>query len=159
MKINRKLLGCSLIFAIILSLFSFPSLGIRSFAAPPAAGQGPVDQAPNLPMTAPLVQDQTRDGELSKHFRKYDVVRMDPAAAWPALPAPRPGSRRYRRRRGPGSPDTGHDSAGSRRPVASPRRCRCSAPAGLRIRQCRRTPVSGARCARATRCPACPGLR
>jgi hypothetical protein len=32
-------------------------------------------------MTAPLVQDQTRDGELSKHLRKYDLIRMDPAAA------------------------------------------------------------------------------
>lgn len=81
MKINRKLLGCSLIVAIILSLIAFPSLGIRSSAAPSPAVQGQVDQSPKPPLTAPLVQDQTRGGELSKHFRKYDVVRMDPAAA------------------------------------------------------------------------------
>ena len=78
MKINRKLLGCSLIAAIILSLISFPSLGMRSFAAPSTSIQ---DQAPKPPMTAPVVQDQTSDRELSKHLRKYDLIRMDPAAA------------------------------------------------------------------------------
>lgn len=76
MKINRKLLGSTLIVAILLSLISFPSLGMRTTAAPAVQ-----DQPPKPPMTAPLVQDQTRDGELSKHIRKYDVVRMDPAAA------------------------------------------------------------------------------
>jgi hypothetical protein len=78
MKINRKLLGCSLIAVIILSLISFPSLGMKSSAAPSSAVQ---EQAPKPPMTAPLVQDQTRDGELSRHLRKYDLIRMDPAAA------------------------------------------------------------------------------
>ncbi len=32
-------------------------------------------------VTAEIVQDQTPDQELSKYFRKYDVIRMDPAAA------------------------------------------------------------------------------
>ena len=30
-------------------------------------------------LTGQLVQNQTRDQELSKHFRKYDLIRMDPA--------------------------------------------------------------------------------
>ncbi|HEU4509761.1 MAG TPA: hypothetical protein VFR78_16105, partial [Pyrinomonadaceae bacterium] len=78
---NRKLLGCSLIAAIILSLISFPSLGMKTSAAPSPAVPSQVSQAPKPPMTAPLVQDQTRDQELSKHLRKYDVIRMDPGAA------------------------------------------------------------------------------
>jgi hypothetical protein len=73
-KLNRKLLCSGLIAAIILAVLVFPSLGSKSSAAPAKAAQDSV-------VTAELVQTQTRDEELSKHFRKYDLVRMDPARA------------------------------------------------------------------------------
>lgn len=72
MKINRILLGFSLV-AILLSALAYPSLGIRN---PPASAKA---QDGKL-VTGQLVQGQTRDVELSKHFRKYDLIRMDPHA-------------------------------------------------------------------------------
>jgi Metallo-peptidase family M12/Calx-beta domain/Reprolysin family propeptide/Bacterial pre-peptidase C-terminal domain len=71
-QIHRKLLSSGLIAAIILSVLAFPSLGSKSFAAPANAAQEPV-------VTGELVQSQPRDEELSKHLRKYDLIRMDPA--------------------------------------------------------------------------------
>ncbi|HKG80039.1 MAG TPA: M12 family metallo-peptidase, partial [Pyrinomonadaceae bacterium] len=53
------------------SVLAFPSPGSRSSAAP-AKAQDPI-------VTGQLVQGQTRDEELSRHFRKYDLIRMDPA--------------------------------------------------------------------------------
>src|SRR5215212_8554072 len=71
MKINRKLLCSGLIAAMTFSVLAFPSPGSRSSAAP-AKAQEPI-------VTGQLVQGQTRDEELSRHFRKYDLIRMDPA--------------------------------------------------------------------------------
>ena len=73
MKNNRKLLGSSLIAAIILSVLAFPSLGVKNHAAS-ARFQDP------LPVLGQLVQGQTKDEELSKIFRKYDLIKMDPEA-------------------------------------------------------------------------------
>jgi hypothetical protein len=72
-KTNRILLGCSLIATLLVSALAFPSLGIRN---PPAAAKGQEEPL----VSGQLVQVQTRDGELSKHFRKYDLIRMDPHA-------------------------------------------------------------------------------
>src|SRR5215204_4155104 len=73
MKINRRLLCSGLIAAMTFSVLAFPSPGSRSSAAP-AKAQDPI-------VTGQLVQGQTRDEELSRHFRKYDLIRMDPARA------------------------------------------------------------------------------
>ncbi len=75
MKNNRKLLGCSLIAAIILSVLvlPYPSLGSNSSRVAAKAQDEPV-------MTAHQVQGQRPDEHLSKHFRKYDLLRMDPGA-------------------------------------------------------------------------------
>ena len=74
MNTHRKLVGCSLIAAIALSLLPYPSLAVKSQqpAAKPQAEPALVGQ---------LVQNRTPNEELSKHFRKYDLIRMDPVAA------------------------------------------------------------------------------
>ncbi|HET6855111.1 MAG TPA: M12 family metallo-peptidase [Pyrinomonadaceae bacterium] len=72
MKSTRKLLCSGLVAALIFSVLAFPSLGTRSSAAPATARQEPV-------LTGQLVQGEPRDEELSRHFRKYDLIRMDPA--------------------------------------------------------------------------------
>jgi len=72
-KTNRIFLGCSLIATLLVSALAFPSLGIRN---PPAAAKGQEEPL----VSGQLVQVQTRDEELSKHFRKYDLIRMDPQA-------------------------------------------------------------------------------
>jgi hypothetical protein len=74
-KIHRTLLCSGLVAAIIFSVLAFPSLGSRSSAAPANAAQ----ESPVL--TGQLVQRDARDEELSKHFRKYDLIRMDRASA------------------------------------------------------------------------------
>jgi hypothetical protein len=71
-KSNRKLLCSGLVAVLIFSVLAFPSLGTRSSAAPAKAQQEPV-------LTGQLVQGEPTDEELSRHFRKYDLIRMDPA--------------------------------------------------------------------------------
>ncbi len=74
MKNTRKLLGCSLIIAIISSLLAFPSFGIKN-------QPGTVQAQQDEPLViGQLVQSQTPDQELSKHFRRYDLIRMDPGS-------------------------------------------------------------------------------
>ena len=73
MKINRILLGCSLVVTALVSALAYPSLGIKN---PPTSARTQDEPL----VTGQLVQGQTRDGELSKHFRKYDLIRMDPDA-------------------------------------------------------------------------------
>ena len=77
MNTKRKLLGCSLIAAIILALLPYPSSATRSVLVPVAKSQN----QPKPVVTGQLVQDQTPNKELSKYFHKYDLIRMDPAAA------------------------------------------------------------------------------
>ena len=72
MKINRILLGFILV-ATLLSALAYPSLGSKN---PPASAKIQNEH----PITGQLIQNQTRDGELLKHFRKYDLIRMDPHA-------------------------------------------------------------------------------
>ena len=73
MNSHRKLLGCNLIAAIILSLLPFPSLAVKSQEPAPKSQDSPV-------LVSQLVQERTPNDELSKHFEKYDLIRMDPAA-------------------------------------------------------------------------------
>ena len=80
MNIKRKLLGCSLIAAITLALLPYPSSATKTVLVPVAQAQEQ-DHQPKGIVTGQLVQDQTPNKELSKHFRKYDLIRMDPAAA------------------------------------------------------------------------------
>ncbi len=72
MKINRILLGGSLVATLLLSVLAYPSLGLKN---PPASAQ-----TKDEPLVGQVVQGQTRDVELSKHLRKYDLIRMDPQA-------------------------------------------------------------------------------
>jgi Metallo-peptidase family M12/Calx-beta domain/Reprolysin family propeptide/Bacterial pre-peptidase C-terminal domain len=72
-KNNRKLLVCSLIAAVVLSVLPYPSLGVKNTPAPASTQDEPV-------LTGQLVQGQTKNEQLSKHFRKYDLIRMDPGA-------------------------------------------------------------------------------
>ncbi|HET9713201.1 MAG TPA: M12 family metallo-peptidase, partial [Pyrinomonadaceae bacterium] len=81
MNTKRKLLGCSLIAALTLALFPYPSSATRSVLVPIAKAQAPDQDQPKPVVTGQLVQDQTPNKELSKHFHKYDLLRMDPAAA------------------------------------------------------------------------------
>jgi hypothetical protein len=76
---KRKLLGCSLIAAITLALFPYPSSATKSVLVPVAKAQD--QEQPKPVVTGQLVQDQTPNKELSKYFHKYDLIRMDPAAA------------------------------------------------------------------------------
>jgi Metallo-peptidase family M12/Calx-beta domain/Bacterial pre-peptidase C-terminal domain len=77
---KRKLLGCSLMAAITLALFPYPSSATRSVLVPVAKAQEQ-DRPPKPVVTGQVVQDQTPNKELSKYFHKYDLIRMDPAAA------------------------------------------------------------------------------
>ena len=74
MNTHRKLLGCSLIAAIVLSLLPYPSLAVKT-QQPAAKAQD------DSVLVSQLVQQRTPDEQLSKHFRKYDLLRMDPASA------------------------------------------------------------------------------
>ncbi len=69
----RKLLGCALLGAVIVSLIPRPFLGLR--AQVPAG----VQEAPSV--TGQLVQSRAQDPEISRVLRDYDLIRMDPAAA------------------------------------------------------------------------------
>ena len=73
MNTHPKLVVCGVIAAIILSLLPYPSLAIKS------QGTAAKPQDPPVLVTQ-LVQDRTPNEELSKHFRKFDLIRMDPAA-------------------------------------------------------------------------------
>ena len=66
-KTNRKLLVCSLVATLLLAVLAYPSIGIKN---PPASAR--TQEEPKV--TGQLVQAQARDGELSKHFRKYDLI-------------------------------------------------------------------------------------
>ena len=71
---HSKLVVCGLMAAIILSLLPNPSLAVKN-QQQTAKAQGP----PVL--VSELVQDRKPNEELSKHLRKYDLIKMDPAAA------------------------------------------------------------------------------
>ena len=59
---------------LLLSALAYPSIGLKN---PPASAR-----AQDEPLVVgQLVQTQTGDPELAKHFRKYDLIRMDPKAA------------------------------------------------------------------------------
>ena len=79
MNTKRKLLGCSLIAAITLAVFPYPSSATKSILVPVAKAQE--QDQPKPVVTGQLIQDQTPNKELSKYFHKYDLIRMDPAAA------------------------------------------------------------------------------
>ena len=68
-----KLVVCGLIAAIISSLLPNPSLAIKSQASSAKPQDPPA-------LVSQLVQDRTPNEDLSKHFRKYDLIKMDPAA-------------------------------------------------------------------------------
>jgi hypothetical protein len=60
--------------ALIFSLVPHPSLGIKS------QQQATKSQEPSVLVTE-LVQNRKPNDELSKHLRKYDLIKMNPAAA------------------------------------------------------------------------------
>jgi hypothetical protein len=76
---KRKVLGCTLIAAVTLALFPYPSSANRNVLVPLAKAQS--QEQPKPVVTGQLVQDQTPNKELAKYFHKYDLIRMDPAAA------------------------------------------------------------------------------
>lgn len=59
---------------MILSLLPYPSLGVNERPSPPKAKS----QDPPV-LVAELVQDRAPREELSRHFRKFDLIRMEPA--------------------------------------------------------------------------------
>jgi Metallo-peptidase family M12/Calx-beta domain/Reprolysin family propeptide/Bacterial pre-peptidase C-terminal domain len=73
-NISRKLLGCSLLGAVILSVIAYPSVGVRSEQIPANVQEGPLVQGQ-------LVQSRTQDEQISRVLRDYDLIRMDPDAA------------------------------------------------------------------------------
>lgn len=74
MNNHSKFVVCGLIAAIIFSLLPYPSLAIKS--------QQPAGKTQDPPiLITQLVQDRGPNEELSRHFREYDLIRMDPAAA------------------------------------------------------------------------------
>ena len=64
---------------ITLALFPYPSSATKSVLVPHAKAQS--QEQPTPVVTGQLVQDQTPNKELAKYFHKYDLIRMDPAAA------------------------------------------------------------------------------
>ncbi|HET8783516.1 MAG TPA: M12 family metallo-peptidase [Pyrinomonadaceae bacterium] len=70
----RKLLGCALLGAVIISLIPHPSLGLRSGQVPAAVQEAPL-------VTGQLVQARSQDPELSRVLRDYDLIKMDPVAS------------------------------------------------------------------------------
>ena len=74
MNTHPKLVVCGLITAIIFSLVPYPSLGIKR------QQQTTKSQEPAVLVTE-LVQNRKPNDELSKHLRKYDLIKMNPAAA------------------------------------------------------------------------------
>ena len=70
-----KLIACLLSVALLLSSFV-------TFAGPlQAQGVRPLAQAPEMPVTSAAVQDGPQDPELTKRFRRYDVMKLDREAA------------------------------------------------------------------------------
>lgn len=74
MNITRKILGCSLLAALIFSLVPHSSFGLKSAQVPASVQEGPL-------VTGELVPFRNQDEELSKVLRDYDLIRMDPLAA------------------------------------------------------------------------------
>ena len=73
MNTHPKLVVCGLIAAIILSLLPNPSLAIKSQESTAKPQDPPA-------LVSQLVQERTPNQDISKHFRKYDLIKMDPGA-------------------------------------------------------------------------------
>ena len=85
MKNQIKLIACLVVTALMVSFASFPThAGKDKQKAAEALSLPSVDLRfgqDSVPVTGQLVQTRMDDPELSRHFRSYDLIRLDPEAA------------------------------------------------------------------------------
>ncbi len=90
MKNQIKLIACLVVAGLILSFLSFlsfPTLAEKdstkhlAAVAVPQSADSPVDTQDVIPARGQLVQSRRDDPELSRHFRNYDLIRIDPDLA------------------------------------------------------------------------------
>ena len=70
-----KLIACLLSFTLFLSSFAAFPKSIN------AQSNRPLAQNLDAPVTGAAVQDRAQDPELTKHFRRYDMMKFDREAA------------------------------------------------------------------------------
>jgi hypothetical protein len=87
LKNQIKLIACLVVAALILSFLSFPthaekdSAKLLGAAAAPQSLDSRVGVQDEVPVTGQLVQNRANDPELSRHFRNYDLIRINPDLA------------------------------------------------------------------------------